>query len=239
MGYFIGSYQFTTKKAAKEAAMERMATIPYGFYSIDSDDGDFLLAILENHSEYDEKVGCGIAGFHVCPALDPALHESGKGKHIKFQRLDGTEDSFSYNHCLTFPAKGKKECGERELRYALRESIRPQIQAFKKNDSERDVPDQCLPCPECNRMYEDHNPFHVDHVEPFSHLVDTFMTLKQFTPPKSYGKTITRRWAFKPEDKHIEDGFIDFHARHAKYQFLCSRCNIKKGARYFSEIDLK
>lgn len=239
MGYFIGSYEFSTKKAAKDAAMERMMKVPYGFYSIDSDDGDFLLAVLENHSEYDEKVGCGIAGFNVNPALDPALRASGKGKHITFTRLDGTTDSFSYNHCLTFPAKGKKECGDRELRYALREAIRPQIQAFKKNDNERDVPDQCLPCPECNCMYEDHNPFHIDHVEPFSRLVETFMTETGYKLPKSYGRTITRRWAFKPDDKHIEDAFIKYHFKHAKYQFLCSRCNIKKGARYFSEIDLK
>ena len=236
MGYFIGTYEFTTKKAAKEAAMERLAIIPYGCYNIDSDDGDFLLAILENHSEYEEKCGCGISEFYVNPALDPAHRASGKGKHITFVRLDDTVDSFSYNHCLTFPAKGKKECGDRELRYALRESIRPQIQAFKKHDSERDVPDQCLPCPECDSMYEDHNPFHVDHVEPFSRLVDTFLQTYQYFPPQSYGKTITRRWAFKPEDKHIEDDFIDFHARHAKYQFLCSICNIKKGARYFRDI---
>jgi hypothetical protein len=233
MGYFLGSYEFTTKKAAKEAAAERMMNIPYGYYSIDSDDGDFLLAILENHSEYDEKVGCGIEGFNVNPSLNPSLHASGKGKHITFKRLDGTEDSFSYNHCLTFPDKGKKECGNRELRYALRESIRPQIKAFKNHDSERDVPDQCLPCPECNHEYNDYNPFHVDHVEPFSRLVDTFLQEEQINPPKAYGKTITRRWAFKPSDQYIEDKFIDFHARHAKYQFLCSRCNNKKGARYF------
>jgi hypothetical protein len=235
MGYFIGSYEFSTKKAAKEAAMERMMTIPYGFYSIDSDDGDFLLAVFENHSEYDEKAGCGVCGFHVCPALNPALHESGKGKHIMFQRLDGTEDCFSYNHCLTFPPKGKKECGDRELRYAFRESIRPQIQAFKQRDNERDVPEQLLPCPECECMYEDHNPFHVDHIEPFSRLVDSFMEAHQFFPPKSYVKTITRRWAFKQADKHIEDAFIEYHAKHAEYQFLCSMCNIKKGARYFRE----
>ncbi len=233
MGYFLGSYEFSTKKAAKEAAIERLMTIPYGFYSIDSDDGDFLLAVFENHSEYDEMAGCGVSGFQVCPALNAALHESGKGKHIRFQRLDGTEDCFSYNHSLTFPPKGKKECGDRELRYAFRESIRPQIQAFKKRDNERDVPDQLLPCPECECMYEDHNPFHVDHIEPFSRLVDTFMQERQYAPPKSYGKTITRRWAFKPSDKYIEDAFIEYHAKHAKYQFLCSKCNIEKGATYF------
>jgi hypothetical protein len=233
MGYFIGSYEFTTKKAAKEAAMERLMTIPYGFYSIDSDDGDFLLAVFENHSEYDEKAGCGVAGFQVCPALDPALHASGKGKHIRCQRLDGTEDCFSYNHSLTFPPKGKKECGDRELRYAFRESIRPQIQAFKEYDNGRDVPEQLLPCPECECMYEYHNPFHVDHIEPFSRLVDTFMQERQYAPPKSYGKTLTRRWAFKQGDKYIEDAFIEYHAKHAKYQFLCSKCNIEKGATYF------
>lgn len=236
MGYFIGSYEFTTKKAAKEAAMERMNNIPYGYYSIDSDDGDFLLAILENHSEYDEKVGCGIKGFNVNPALNPALHESGKGKHITFERYDGTTDTFSYNHCLTFPAKGKKECGDRELRYALREAIRPQIKEFIKYDNERDVPTQLLPCPECNCLYENHNPFHVDHIEPFSRLVDIFMETNGYNPPKSYGRTITRRHSFKPEDKYIEDAFIKFHLEKAKYQFLCSRCNIKKGARYFAHI---
>jgi 5-methylcytosine-specific restriction endonuclease McrA len=236
MGYFIGSYEFRTKKAAKDAAMERLTNVPYGYYSIDSDEGDFLLAILENHSEYDEKVGCGIAGFHVNPALDPALRASGKGKHITFQRLDGTEDSFSYNHCLTFPDKGKKECGDRELRYALREAIRPQRREFVKNDDERDVPNQRIPCPLCNCMYEDDNPFHVDHIIPFSHLVDTFLREEQINPPKSYGKTITRRWAFKPHEQYIEDKFVEYHKRYAKYQFLCSRCNIKKGARYFREI---
>lgn len=230
MKYFIGSYEFNTKKAARDAAMERLMTIPYGYHSIDSDDGDFLLAILENHSEADEKIGGGIVGFNVKPALDPALHASGKGKHITFTRVNGTTDCFSYNHCLTFPAKGKKEFGNRELKCALRESIKPQIKEYIEYDNGRDVPVQLLPCPECGRMYEDHNPFNVDHIEPFSRLVDTFMANDGagYNLPKSYGKTLTRRWVFNQGDKGLEDAFIKYHAKHAKFQFLCRNCNINK-----------
>jgi hypothetical protein len=240
MKYFIGSFEFSTKKAARDAAMERMTAIPYGYHSIDSDDGDFLLAILENHSEADEKTGCGIAGFNVNPALDPALHASGKGKHVTFTRVDGTTDCFSYNHCLTFPAKGKKEFGIRELKCAFRESIKPQIKEYIEYDNGRDVPVQLLPCPECDRMYEDHNPFNVDHIEPFSRLVDTFMVNDGviYNLPKSYGKTLTRRWVFKIADKSLEDAFIKYHAKHAKFQFLCRNCNINKSD-IFRENDLK
>lgn len=230
MRYFIGTDEFFTKKSAKEMVHERIKGMSCGFYSIDSIDGQFLFSVLENHSEVDEKIGVGISGFEVNPALDPALHKSGKGKHICLIRVDGTTEDFSYNHCLTFPLKGKKEFGIRELKCALRESITPQIKQFIEDDNGRDIPLQYQHCPECGLLFEEDNPYHVDHIIPFSKLVEDFMTNDgaKYKIPNSYARTLTRRWVFKPSDKCLEEDFLKYHAKNARYQFLCRMCNISK-----------
>ena len=55
-----------------------------------------LAALLERHSEYEEKVGVGINHFEVMRAE--------YGTHcFRIVRIDGTGIDFSFRHCLTGP----------------------------------------------------------------------------------------------------------------------------------------
>ena len=60
---------------------------------VSGDDEADLAALLKRHTEYEEKVGLGIAHFEVMSA------EFGT-QCFRLVRVDGTGEDFSYPHCI-------------------------------------------------------------------------------------------------------------------------------------------
>jgi hypothetical protein len=61
---------------------------------VNEDDARDLAALLKHHTEYQEKVGAGIAHFGVMKNLYFT-------QSFEIVRLDGSRDDFSYKHCIT------------------------------------------------------------------------------------------------------------------------------------------
>ena len=60
---------------------------------VSEEDASHLAALLERHSEYEEKVGIGIDHFEVMSAKYAT-------QCFRIVRTDGTGEDFSYRHCL-------------------------------------------------------------------------------------------------------------------------------------------
>src|SRR5262249_1806601 len=61
---------------------------------INNKDSAHLAALLKRHSEYPEKIGCGLSHFETM------VHEEGT-MCFRVVRIDGTGTDFSYRHCIT------------------------------------------------------------------------------------------------------------------------------------------
>jgi len=61
---------------------------------VSADDEKELRALLKHHTEYKAKMGPGIDHFEV-------MNADYGTQCFKIVRTDGTEDDFSYKHCIT------------------------------------------------------------------------------------------------------------------------------------------
>lgn len=214
MKYFIGFEGFKTKSSALLYVKAKLNDIRTGEYTKETEEYDFIMSILKNHSHCDDKIGCGISHFIVV--------NLSKGKHISFIREDDTHDDFSYNHCCEFRPKGWKESNRLALTSALRLSIYPQIKKFWIEN--RSV-QQCL---KCNIKFSPENKEEIDHIYPFSCIVDDFLKINTHKIPTDFINAYNGKYLFKDEDKEFEIDFISYHEKKAKYQILCQKCNLKK-----------
>lgn len=223
--YYIGSEGFKTKKDVAEMVKGRMNEMQCGVYSIGTREYHFIHNVLKNHSDYDEKVGCGIDSFVV---TNNATNGIVKGKTISFLRYDNTVDNFSYNHCCEFRPKGWSN-PKQDLNKALRSAIIEQIEDVRHFYENKDV----LNCVECGCAFPVDNGrfrgFEIDHVYPFCRIVDDFFEETGHERPTSFQtKPNDYRRYFKDEDARVEQEWKWFHKTTAKYQILCSKCNSVK-----------
>jgi len=106
-----------TKKDRQERAHE----ILYGgFGRVTGPDHEFLLALLDCHSEAESKIGAGVDHFEVRP-------NRFKTPTFWLVRVDGSETDFSYRNCLY-----GKPSHRAQVLAALRVACAPQCIAFKK-----------------------------------------------------------------------------------------------------------
>lgn len=210
MKYFIGSMGFKTKTMASAYVKNFINKLKPGDYSPETEEYKFIFDVLKNHSNFIDKLGPGILFFNI--------EDLAKGKHISFMRKDGSYDDFSYNHCCQFRPNGWKENSRLALSYALRLSIAEQIKNYRLSVKNHHY------CFYCNSSDE----LEVDHIYPFSHLIDDFLKITQYIIPTEFINAYHGKYIFKDEDKPFEADFINYHLKNAKYQFLCKKCNGKK-----------
>lgn len=101
----------------KKEMRERCQTILYGSEEVTGDDFDFMLTILNRHTESEKKIGCGVK--RIWSAPNPVFTNT---RCFYLERHDGTTTDFSYTHCITPKDKVKK---------AFRNTIHPQIKSFR------------------------------------------------------------------------------------------------------------
>ncbi len=172
---------------------------------------EFFAELLKNHSEYDEKIGCGIDYFEIIKnKMNPKFYG------MLLHRIDGTVVNFSWVHACEF----KNRTYEWYLSAAMRSAIADFIISFKRCSVHK--------CCICN--VEDPNiDFHVDHIYPFSKLKSDFLAITKYPNPirftscEKYGSCI-----MTDDDIDFKNDWIKFHNDHCKLQILCKTCNIKK-----------
>ncbi|WP_157822859.1 MULTISPECIES: DCL family protein [unclassified Shewanella] len=113
----FGQYQFKTKKACEEEARKRINSYCPGSI-IAPVDKTFFEALFTLHSEYDEKIGCGIKDIEV--GLD--FH---RNRCLSIIRRDNSKVVISWRHCV------KPHTRKMVVSYAYRRAIKDTVMAFK------------------------------------------------------------------------------------------------------------
>jgi hypothetical protein len=183
-----------------------------------------LAALLERHTEYDQKVGCGVDHFTVM------MTEHGT-QCFRVIRKDGTGTDFSYSHCI----KGRAPTRKQEVAQAFRKAVR--IDLFKARDkfiARHKGADGLVPCALTGeRIAPDEG--HIDHKPPmtFEVIVSTFLQgrgLAFADVPVTDGQDEQ----VTPEliDAALVEEFRCYHAGLATLDFVKARANLAQSAKH-------
>jgi hypothetical protein len=130
---------------------------------------------------------------------------------VYIKKDDGTRDDVSVlNNCIT----GKPRDN---LKIAMRVSIQPQIDKYKKNNYIK----VCELCKGHNHIEIDH---HSDK-SPFAKLYICFMEINKLPIPIEFDDTKGHMKCFKKIDYNFEKNWIEYHKENAILRMLCRRCN--------------
>lgn len=162
----IGNVEFYSKKKVEEHAKSIVATYPLGAsIDSDSDDHQFLLALLDRHPEHAQKVGCGVEYFSR--SQHPVYKAKSQG--FMLHRYDGTSSDFSYMTCI----KGKGPTLIAKFREACRHAVDARVVEHKWKLY--DAGDGFANCPETDEPIAKEDCV-VRQTEPtWSNLVDMFI----------------------------------------------------------------
>ncbi|WP_339635377.1 DCL family protein [uncultured Sneathiella sp.] len=190
---------------------------------VNNDDSLDLSALLERHTEYAEKVGCGISHFEIMM--------TGHGtKCFRIVRLDGTGTDFSYPHCISQRPPSRKQEVSNALRWAIRYDLyAARDKFFAAHADEAGF----VACAETGERIS-REQAHMDHRPPmtFEVIVTTFLASKGLSlndVPLSKG----RDDQVSPEvtDEDMAEAFRDYHTNVARLDFVKSSINLAQSSR--------
>ena len=204
--YILNGQTYKTKVATKKAIQSKIKEL--NLCSINPDHIDFIFFsdLIYLHENKETKIGIGLKQFHI---RHNAMNFNERTLYI--ERIDGTEDSWSYKACLNIK--------QNDLTAALRSAIESDIDLYKSSAKRE--------CHYCNTLL---GPFHADHKTiPFSKIKDDFLKITKKEIPKIFGKdNIKFNVIFLETDKEFKKEWFLYHQSKADYQILCATCNIKK-----------
>ena len=191
---------------------------------VSDEDGLDLAALLERHTEYVAKVGCGISHFQVMM--------TGQGTQcFRIIRKDGSGTDFSYLHCISQRPPSRKQ----EVAQAFRRAVR--FDLYKARDdffTTHGGSDGLVSCAVTDERIS-RDEAHMDHRPPmtFEVIVVTFLCgrgLSLDNVPLTTGKDDQ----FSPEvtDCHLSEDFRVYHARVAKLDLVKSSVNLAQAGRH-------
>jgi hypothetical protein len=214
----IGALHFATKTEA--IAHFRSMLHRYDFVSVISDeDTAALRALLERHPTYEQKCGCGIAGFTIIPA--PYGYRG-----FEILRTDGTTTDFSYLKCINAPPTAREQ-----LHKALRREVGPDIaEARQKYFTKHANAEGRVPCALTDALITI-DEAHADHAPPYTFyvLVTTFLTARKIIPNESlltppadnqFGRMLC--------DRDLAADWIAFHHELAHLRIVASDENVRR-----------
>lgn len=211
-----GERHWPTRKAAEDHYRAILHKWPHG-WEIDGAEGRDLMALVENHPEADQKIGCGVARFFTGPA------EYGTSC-FWLERLDGSRTDWSFKSALG----GITKTLASRWRQAARDAVRPDILAF------RDVVFSSDP-----RCAETGEPLtletcHIDHTAPwtFERIVSGYTSARPF----DYRSEVLERhgdmqFVTKFADDDVRARFVIYHNANATLRAVLASVNMAAAAR--------
>lgn len=191
---------------------------------VSDDDSLDLAALLERHTEYQAKVGCGVNHFEVM------MTEHGT-QCFRIVRIDGTGTDFSYRHCISQRAPSRKQEVSQAFRRAVRIDLYKARDAFFAAHSDQDGLVACAVTAE--RIAQDQA--HMDHRPPmtFEVIVTTFLAgrgLSLDDVPLTTGQDDQ----VSPEvtDDALREAFRTYHADVARLDFVKDTINLAQASRH-------
>lgn len=192
-------------------------------HRVNDDDGLDLAALLERHTEYAEKVGCGVDHFEV------VLTEHGT-QCFRIVRLDGSGTDFSYLHCISQRAPSRKLEVSQAFRRAIRFDLYKARDAFFASHKDMDGLVTCAATGE--RIGRDQA--HMDHRPPmtFEVIVTTFLCGRGLSLD-DVRLTTGQDDQVSPEvtDEGLCEAFRLYHASVARLDFVKDSINLAQASR--------
>ncbi|MEO1406071.1 MAG: DCL family protein [Pseudomonadota bacterium] len=190
---------------------------------VSDEDALHLASLLERHTEYDQKVGCGVDHFKVM------MTEHGT-QCFWVIRTDGSGTDFSYTHCI----EGRAPALKQEVAQAFRQAVR--LDLFKARDkffAEHKGADGMVACGKTGERIapDDGN---MDHMPPmtFEVIVTTFLKgrrLRLEDVPLS--KATDDQVATTLTDDALSDAFRQYHVGVARLEFVKKQVNLAQSSR--------
>jgi len=190
---------------------------------VSDDDGLDVVALLERHTEYVMKVGCGVDHFEV------VMTEHGT-QCFRIVRVDGSGTDFSYPHCISQRAPSRKQEVSQAFRRVVRFDLYRARDIFFAAHSNEDGLVACAVTGERIGREE----AHMDHRPPmtFEVIVTTFLCGRGLSldgVPLTTGKDDQ----VSPEvtDEGLRESFRIFHAGVARLDFVKDSVNLAQASR--------
>ncbi|WP_265497585.1 MULTISPECIES: DCL family protein [Providencia] len=208
----FGDYQFRTQNAAKEAIREKLTRYQFGD-RLNEEDETFFSELFQLHSEYEEKIGCGIEYIKV----EKDFHNN---KYLHIYRVDTSDVDISWVHCIQ-PASKKSI-----VSYAFRRAVKAAVIEFKRN-ALKEAPT----CPILNTPLNFDNS-HVAYITPtFDELllkfleesgqsIDSIMLKDPNTEDRDQRGVIN--------DLNLKEQWIQYHKLNAQLTLLSAKANLRR-----------
>lgn len=182
-----------------------------------------LVALLERHDEYEQKVGSGVGHFTV------VMTEHGT-QCFRIERTDGSGTEFSYRHCITQRPPTRKQEVSSAFRWAVR------LDLFKKRDeffAEHKDAEGLIICAETGERIS-REQAHMDHRAPmtFEVIVTTFLAAKGLAVehvPLTSGQD--NQVTAEITDSDLREEFRRYHAQVALLDLVKNTANLSQSAR--------
>ncbi len=188
------------------------------------EDGLDLVALLERHTEYVDKVGCGVGHFEV-------MRTEHGTQCFRIVRTDGSGTDFSYIHCISQRAPSRKQEVSQGFRRAVKLDLYRARDRFFAAHKGADGLVACAVTSE--RIGRDQG--HMDHCPPmtFEVIVTTFLCGRGLSLD-DVPLTTGRDEQVSPEvtDEALRDNFRSYHARVARLDFVISSVNLAQAGRH-------
>lgn len=218
----IASRSFGSQKEATEFFRAMLRSYTPGD-RVNDMDTLHLAALLERHTQYAQKVGCGLDHFSV------VMTEHGT-PCFTLVRRDGTGTEFSYLHCITQRPPSRKQ----EVSSAFRWLVR--LDLFKKRDeffAKFSDAAGCVPCVETGERITK-SEAHMDHRAPmtFEVIVLTFLAgrgIAYVDVPITEGRD--NQTTAEITDPAMEEEFRRYHAKVALLDLVRNKVNLAQSAR--------
>jgi len=182
-----------------------------------------LMSLLERHTEYVAKVGCGVDHFEVM------MTEHGT-PCFRVIRTDGSGTDFSYRHCISQRAPSRKQ----EVSQAFRRVVRFDLYNARDNFFLKHCDaDGLVTCAATGERI-DRDMGHMDHRPPmtFEVIVTTFLAHRGISfddVPLTTGHD--NQVSPEVEDKVLGEAFRTYHTTVARLDFVKDTVNLSQASR--------
>jgi hypothetical protein len=183
-----------------------------------------LAALLERHTEYRAKVGCGVSHFEVF------MTEHGT-QCFRIVRVDGSGTDFSYPRCVSQRAPSRKQ----EVSQAFRRIVRFDLYKARDDFFATHIDSAGLVACAATGERISREQAHMDHRPPmtFEVIVTTFLASRGLSLDDVALTTgLDDQVSSEITDKKLCDAFRTYHATVARLDFVKDAVNLAESSRH-------
>lgn len=217
----LAGQNFRSIDAANQFVRERLASYPLPGIVTGAIDHALLLELIARHPERSEKMGVGIARFHVQLNQTNRMTVAGNPVvEVIIERVDGSRADVSWKTCV----RGVAASSRQNLINAMRQAVKDDINHFKQARFRENSA-----CEICKKeMPDDFAAIHVDHDPMFIEIAEHFLASRSDSPVAFADCPTTHAATFRDEDATFACTWRQHHNEHARLRLVHRLCNEKR-----------